>query len=347
MKRKILVLSFLILIYTDGKSLDFRNGYVITLNNDTIFGEIANTNYYKHSEKCVFRKNDKALEITYLPNQLIGYRFIDGKYYISKNIMVDSVTTTFFMEYLINAKLKIFFRQDKGLVNHYYAENDTSGTRELIYINEIVYKNNEGLFNVEKKKYTGLLTVLTSDCGSLQSEISNINEPDHKRLINFAKKYNDLICPDKVCIIYEKKMPLKIKIEALIGYNYSIFADKYTFQSYGLNVLFSNTKISEKAYIGLGILYNPMFGINSTNLMASPYRIPLSINYINIRNGFTPLYSVAFDLNTFGTFQSYNAGIKYQINNISFNLTAQLLTALFFTPYGVGLKFGLMYDLLK
>lgn len=345
MHRKIFILTFLLLFYNEAKSDDFKNGYVITLNNDTVFGEIANTNYYYHSIKCTFRKNNKAKETIYLPNQLIGYRFLDGKYYISKKVLVDSIPTAFFMEYLINAKLNFFFRQDKGLINHYYVEKDTSGTRELIYINEIVHKNDDGFFNVEKKKYTGLLTVLTSDCGSLQSDIQTINEPDHKKLINFAKKYNNLICPDKVCIIYEKKMPLKVKIEALTGFNYSIFSNKYIFHSYGFNVLFSNTKISEKAYIGLGILYSPMFGIDSENFMVSPFRIPLSINYINNKNGFTPLYSVAFDLNTFGSFQSYNAGVKYQINKISLNLTAQLFTAMFYNPYGAGLKFGLMYDL--
>jgi hypothetical protein len=343
--KKIIFIIFLVAtVYSDGKALDFKNGYVITLNNDTIYGEILNTNYCELSKNCTFREYNKSENITYLPTQLKGYRFIPGKYYVSKEIMVDSIPKIHFLEYLINAKLNFFFRQDKGLINHYYAENDTSGIRELIYINEIVHKKDEGLFKVEKKKYIGLLTVLTSDCISLQSNIENINEPDHKKLIKFGTKYHDLICPEKACVIYEKKMPLKVKIEAFTVCNFSILANDHIFQSHGLNVLLSNTKISEKAYIGLGVLYNPVLNINSNSFITSPFRIPLSINYINPMNGFSPLFSVAFDLNTFGFFQTYNAGIKYQIKKVSFNLTAEITTASF-VPYIAGIKCGLMYDL--
>jgi len=199
--------------------VDFKNGYIITLNNDTIYGKIVNTNYYEHSLKCTFKENDKDETTTYFPNQLTGYRFIDGKFYISKKVLVDSIPTTFFMEYLINGKLNFYFRQDKGVINHYYAEKDTSGIRELIYINEIVHIN-DGDFNVEKKKYVGLLTVITSDCQLLQNDIAKINEPDHEKLIKFAKKYHDLTCSDNSCVIYEKKMPLKIKIEALTSFDF-------------------------------------------------------------------------------------------------------------------------------
>jgi len=345
MIRIIFIFTLAIFISGECKGLDYSNGYVITLNHDTIYGEIANTNFYLHSINCKFRENSKTTNITYVPNQLIGYRLNSGKYYVSKTVLVDSIPTTFFMEYLINGKLKFFFRQAKGLINHYYAENDTSGVRELIYINEIVHTKEDGIIKVEKKKYVGLLTVLTSDCSSIQSDIININEPDHKKLIKFAKKYHDLICPKNVCIIYEKKMPLKIKIEALTVSNFSVLSSNNTFQSHGLNILFSNTKISERAYIGLGVLYNPEFGINSDSFISSPFRIPLSINYLDPKNGFSPLFTIAFDLNTFGVFQSYNAGIKYQIKKVSLNLSGQMSTALFIEPYAVGLRLGLMYEL--
>lgn len=344
MKKTLIFFALIISVFAKVEAkADFKNGYIITLTNDTIYGKIANTSYYTHSIKCTFIENNKDEATTYFPNQLTGYRFIDGKFYLSKKVLVDSIPTPFFMEYLINAKLNFYFRQDKGLTNHYYTEKDSSGIRELVYRNEIVH-NNDGDFNIEKKKYVGLLTVLTSDCQPIQNEIVRINEPDHGKLIKFAKKYHDLTCFDNACIIYEKKMPLKIKIEALTSSDFLIYTGKYLYQSYGLNMLFSNTKISEKAYIGLGVLYSPIYGEKFDSFATSPLRIPLSINYINSRSGFSPIFSVALDLNTFGYFQYFNAGVKYQINKISFNLTARLSTVSFL-PYNAGFKLGLMYDL--
>jgi hypothetical protein len=346
--RRILILAvFASFTFMTGKALDFKKGFVITLNNDTIYGEIANTNYYEHSIKCTFKDYKKNETITYLPNQLVGYRFLEGKYYVSRKIMVDSVPTTLFLEYLINGKLKIYFRQGKGLINHYYAENDSSGIRELIYINEIIHKD-DGLYNIEKKKYVGLLDVLTSDCKTLKSDIDKINEPDHGKLIKLAKEYHNLTCPDNTCLIYEKSMPVKIKIEAHALSDILVFTGKSPFPACGINVLFSNAKISERIYVGLGVLYNPVFntiGNPADEILTSPIRIPLTFYYINPKNGFSPIYSLALDLNTFGSFQTYNAGVKYQINKLSFNLMAQLYTSLFILPYNAGLKFGLMYDL--
>ena len=350
--KKILFLLYLVILaFVECNALDFKKGYVITLNNDTIYGEIANNNYYEHSIICTFKDPKKLETTTYFPNQLIGYRFVDGKYYISKRIMVDSIHTSYFMEYLINGNLSLFLRQDKGLINRFYVEKDTSGIRELIYNNEIIHKvdsitHESGSFEVKKKKYIGLLSYLTYDCPELQKDIPLLNEPDQQKLINFAKKYHNLTCSDKECTIYEKKMPLKFKVEAYTSTDFFIIGDLNSYQnplqSFGFNTLFSNSKISERAYIGLGFLISPI--INNVPALV-PLRIPLSINYINPKKGFSPLFSAAFDLNSLGGFQIYSSGVKYQVKNISLNLTAELLTGLSIIPYGIGIKFGLMYDL--
>ncbi|NDP21279.1 MAG: hypothetical protein GZ091_09395 [Paludibacter sp.] len=371
MKKIILLISVIFLFSEINAEESFKNGYIITLENDTVFGKIANSNYYGNSIECIFKENNKDETVTFLPNQLSGYRFVDGKYYISQKVLVDSIPTTFFMEYLIKGKLNIFFRHEKNLTNHYYAEKDNSGLRELIYKDETVH-NEEGWFSSKDKKYIGLLTYFTSDCETIRKDIPKIDEPDHKKLIKFGKKYNDLSCPDNACLIYEKKMFLKIKVEAFTSTTFPSFSTesadpssqdvfsststsysqsyKNLIQSYGFNVLFSNKAISERIFTGLGVVLNKytyseyyFFGEKLRYIDKSYLSLPISVNYLNPKKGFSDIYSFAFDLLSFTTI--YNAGVKYQLKKTSLNLTAGLNTVFFVLPYTANIKFGVMYEL--
>jgi len=344
--KKIFIFSiFLFLILVDSNANnEFKIGYVITLQHDTIFGKIASTNYYDHSISCTF-KNSKTNEITtYFPNQIVGYRFNDGKYYVSKEIVIDSVKTKVFMEYLINGKLDLFFRQDKKSENHYYAQKDTIGISELEFGKVIIHKDGSD-WVIKNNKYVGLLSYLTYDCPDVKNDIPKMNEPDHKKLIKFAEKYQDKMCSDQACIIYEKKMPRKIKMQAYGGQSYGFYTSdddlinsKY-FSSFGFNILFQQTQRSENMYIGIGADF---FSFSNNFNFA---RIPLSINYLNSKMGFSPMCSYEIDLKTFCLLQDLNGGFKFQMKKLSLNLTASLRTALLIRPYSLGLNFGIMYDL--
>ena len=65
---------------------DFKNGYIITANQDTIYGYVNNNSYYDNSQFCEFKTSKNDSVIKYTPKELFGYRFIDGKFYISKKL---------------------------------------------------------------------------------------------------------------------------------------------------------------------------------------------------------------------------------------------------------------------
>lgn len=349
MKRFFLFLIFVIFVNSESKAAnDFQRGYIITLKNDTIYGKIDNTNYFQHSQSCTF-KNSKTNEITtYYPSDITGYRFIDGKFYVSKRITIQKTKTLIFMEYLINGKLDLFFRQDQDGTNHYYAAKDTVGIEELDYSKKTIQENGKTWEN-ENKKYIGLLSYLTFDCPEMQQDLKKMNEPDNKTLINFAKKYHNLTCTDETCIIYEKRIPRKIKLQAWGAMNVInpgfldnselFISSKNLYQSWGFNILVQQSQQSESLYFGLGV---ERISSNNSDVL---YLLPLSINYLNARMGFSPTYSFSVDLNTLCLTQSFKAGLKYQMRKFSIDLTANMKTYTFVRPYIFALNLGVTYNL--
>ena len=95
MKHILIFLILLISIESLAQS-NFNKGYIITTELDTIYGEIDNSDYYSNSQYCDF-KDLKNTVIRFFPDKIFGYRFIDGKYYVSKEINGNKL----FLEYLI------------------------------------------------------------------------------------------------------------------------------------------------------------------------------------------------------------------------------------------------------
>ena len=345
-QKNIIVFLLTFFLYQEIKSQsNFQDGYILISQSDTLFGKIDNKYYYENSQFCDFLNIKSDSIIRFYPNNIFGYRFTNGKYYVSKIIEFENKKELIFMEYLVHGLLDFYFYQDKMSNNHYYTAKDTLSLKELRYINEI--RNIDGYqMNYTSKPYIGLLIYYTNDCQQMKDDIIGLNEPDHKNLIKFAKKYNDLICKDKKCIIYEKQIPRGIKFSISGGstfiFPYASDLKQKIYPSYGINILFQQAQKRENFYLGIGF-YNDGKMSSAVNL----YRIPLSFNYLNIKQGLHPLISYEFDLNSLCTSQAFKIGMKYKIKSSSIFLLADIKTDLLVIPYAVSSYLGLMFDLRK
>jgi hypothetical protein len=69
-----------------------------------------------------FSKKQRILKkITYVPNDIMGYRFIDGKYYISSEIEFQGDTVKAFLEYIIKGEISFYFIRIQES-DHYYIQ---------------------------------------------------------------------------------------------------------------------------------------------------------------------------------------------------------------------------------
>lgn len=319
---------------------NFLKGYLLLSESDSLFGFIDNKNYINNSQFCDFKGTDTDSIVRYYPNQIFGYRFIDGKYYVSKTLEVDNKKVQIFLEYLIHGKLDIYFYKDKQNENLYFVSKDTLPLTELKYSKELVNENGK-TFLKESKNYVTPLIYLTNDCEEIKNEIPKIDEPNHNKLINFAEKYHNLTCDGEECIIYEKRLPQKVKFNIMGGI--TKFTREYNkdVPYYGFNFLFQQSQINERFFLGIG-LYEA--DIENAFIMRN-LQVPLSINYIHPRKGFSPILSYEIDLNHALNIQYLNIGANYNFKKVSFALKANLATTTIVVPIGYSINFGISFDL--
>jgi hypothetical protein len=108
--RTFFILIFFIHVYfvKAGQS-DKQQGYIITLQDDTIYGYIQNNGYIRNSKMCVFSRNIDSIGKEFMPGDIHSYKFTEGKYYFSKTVDIDSISSKVFLEYLIDGKVDIYY----------------------------------------------------------------------------------------------------------------------------------------------------------------------------------------------------------------------------------------------
>jgi hypothetical protein len=231
MKKLILILYVtLLLISTISAQSDFRKGFIITNNNDTVSGLIDFRGDISNSERCIFKAGENEAQVEYNPQEIKGYRFLESKFYISKTISIKGKESQVFLEYLLNGIVDLFsYKNMDGL---YFFMQKEGGP--LVEINEpevVTYVNGNASTIRTDKKYIGRLKYTFSDAPEMAGEIEKVT-PDRKSLIKISKKYHEQVCKDDQCIVYEKKLHIaKINIGPVIGVRMlSIIPEELTFR---------------------------------------------------------------------------------------------------------------------
>lgn len=208
---------------------DFRPGYIITNKNDTLHGLIDYRGDARNSKICVYKENETSASKEYLPGQIKAYRFLESKYYVSKNISGNEIKKELFLEFLVNGIADLYYYRETNDSPHYFIEKqdgqlfELKNTEELIKNNDSPYYWERNEYVREKKEYIGLLKYAFADCPQLFETINN-TRLDTKSLINITKKYHNYVCDGEKCIIYEKQSPvIKLRFAPYFSMNATFF----------------------------------------------------------------------------------------------------------------------------
>lgn len=246
---------FLLLFMSKGLfgQIDFQTGYIIQTSGDTLFGEIDYRGSALMSRKCRFRLNESSDVQTFLPAQIVGYRFPNSKFYVSKEVNNEAV----FLEFLIQGKVNMYFLKDETQVR-YFLEKENVPLTALPYHEQLITKDTRNYY-LPSKTHIMLLKQHLADAPQIQDQIESIEEPEHDALVRLAKTYHYAVCEEgEECIIYKKKLPpVKVKIELVFaGLDYSApteLANTIYGQS-GLIFHLWLPRANEKLYVRTGIL---------------------------------------------------------------------------------------------
>lgn len=176
---KQITLTLILLLIVVGSSYgqkDFRIGFIVTNENDTIQGQLDYRSNSKNYESCIFK--DEQGEKEYYPNQIRGFGYNNDKFF-SSQIIEGS-----FVEVLVIGDLNLFRSKEK-----FHIRKDTSFF-DLESITRKVQINGK-FVNTETSKWRGILSYTIGDCLENPDELaSNINLKV-KDLTQLVIKYNE------------------------------------------------------------------------------------------------------------------------------------------------------------
>lgn len=301
--KNLILFGLLLSIGALNAQTDFRDGYIIENTGDTLFGGIDYRGDFLMSGLCKFKDKDDIIK-NYSPNDVIAFRFIDSKYYVSREINCRKV----FLEYLIKGKVNIYYMRDED-GDHYYLDKENIRLTEIPYKEGVKYVDNE-LKYFESKKHIGILNYYMQDASGFQSRIQSVKKPEHRSLIKLAEDYHNSVCEGEECIVYEKKQPiLKVNIEGVAGVvnyeNVDDLVDKYYFQS-GVIAHFWMPRTNEKIYFKTGFLYSQP---EQDGEKEEYIKVPVHLGYL-APNTYRVRPSVSIGL----LLPSYSGGIAVRIN---------------------------------
>lgn len=303
MKFKLLLINTLLLLATiSNAQTNFKNGYVVKSDNDTLFGKIDYRGSLLMGKICRFKTDKNAEESIFTPSDINEYRFNDSKYFVSKTINEKKV----FLEFLIKGQINVYYLKDE-LGEHYYLEKDDQAITEIPYKNEIVYKNEKSYLH-HSTKHIGILKYYMQDAPSLLSKIEKTGEPEHSNMINLAKDYHNTVCKDHACIIYEEPVPLfRFAIEPIIGIAKYKFINN-SISNIGGNVYVWVPQTSENIFLKTGFTYQRL---DEQEDNFEILKFPIQIQYMYHAHKFQPKVSFGYN------FMQINYANNYELNHLT------------------------------
>jgi len=323
--RKFIVLFLLLTNGLINAQKNFRSGYIITNNRDTLFGEIDYRGDLLMGETCRFRINETENERTYSPYDIVAYRFIDDKYFISKEVFGRKS----FLEFLIEGQINIYYiRISDG--EHYFLEKEGRELTEIPYKEEITNIGGKQ-YLINSTKHIGILNDFMRDAPEFQPRIAEMGKPDHKRLIKLAEDYHNKVCLDKSCIVYEKALPLiRLNIEVfggVVSYKHMDFeffmnkeySEHFKAKNYfqtGILTLIWMPRSNQNLFLKTGLIYSTL---ESNFRKISFYKLPIQIEYLYPKGIVRPKLAVGINLHKpFFHSYSFMGGLNIRIKkNIS------------------------------
>jgi hypothetical protein len=306
MKKALVVIISIFFGITSFSQSAFKDGFIITNNNDTIFGKVRASLDSSNSLICEFIDADSKTYKSFLPGEIMAFRMEGSKYYVSKEISLDNKEMLVFLEYLVQGIVNLYYYKGPPF-EHYFIEKN--GTLINLSNENQTLSTIGGLqYTTQSNQYKRALNYAFQDSKDYL-EIVNKTAFSYNSLISGTKAYHNSVCDDYSCIDYTKSDKLILYMEPDLGFIFSKFSfykstDKYydNHPSFGINLRYSINKSDNLFSLstGMSYSYNNYGGLYTSSLnisrlfISSPnelHLILISMKYSILRLPLTIEYS--------------------------------------------------------
>lgn len=169
------------------------DGYIITNDNDTVWGTIDYVSAKRCNGGCLFRKHSESEFKMYHPTEIRGYRLADnGAYYVTKTFPVEDVNTTFFAEYLLKGGVSLY--RFSGEVTDYYYLEDEQGTVAVIKDYDVTGLSEQSAREIKESALRPAIRLLSKSQKAGTDLWKWSLSPE--RLISITREYNETFCQE-------------------------------------------------------------------------------------------------------------------------------------------------------
>jgi len=262
---KVISISFLVLaISTTIRAQDFRSGFVITNDGDSLTGFVANRSPKKNARECIFRTSKAGSATHYTPADIKSYGIVGYKRFQSKEISVDGKKQQLFIELLVQGGMSLLVTDGT-----FYLDKDSL----LLLPKSVKEKVQEGtkIYAKIDQRYIEVLNRAIADC-NLQANDVSYYEPS---LVDLVIKYN--ACKGEPGSEIKANIPKnRITWSVLSGFDRG-YSKGETKQSYspeatrqfqvqksvsvpvGLGFEWSSPQRNDKRFVGIELWYDKKF----------------------------------------------------------------------------------------
>ena len=289
--KKALILGLILYAHTVlTAQTNFKPGYIIKNSTDTLYGKIDYRGDLLMGSICRFKSENEGV-VTYSPTDISAYRFIDGKYFVSREVNGSSV----FLEYLSKGKVNIYYLRDK-VGDHFYIDKEGLRLSEIVYKESIVHVGDTQYYHATNR-HIGILKIYMDDAPSLNKRIEELTKPDHKTLTDLAKEYNKLWTGNQTIQYQKRESLIGVNLEFTSGAITYINDDQLIRLTYPMGGVIAHLwmpRANEKIYFRTGIVFNRL---ETADNKSTTFKIPIQFEYIYPKSMIRP--KVAFGMNIF------------------------------------------------
>lgn len=219
MRKLLMLLMFVFFTIVNVKAqTNYLPGFIVTLEGDSVTGLVDSRGAIRNSQVCSYRTDMENKPIEYQPGEIKTYGFVEGKYYVSKDVPIEQDTTKLFLEYLINGIVDVYYCRDMS-GDHYYVEKEGMRLTALDDEDKILEIKGEK-FQKKYNRYVGVLKYTFNESPDIQKKVEGMSLT-HKNLINISKDYHAYVCEGEECIVYEKKkLKVKFSLEPIVSIDF-------------------------------------------------------------------------------------------------------------------------------
>ena len=226
MKKIIFFVLWAISVTTVMAQTNPKSGYVITNTGDTIRGIIDFRSNEKLSKQCMFWANGGSESKTYKPGDIEGFRFDNGKYFVTRRLNVTGNPELYFAEFMVQGKMNLYCIV-YGPDEYFFFEREDGEMAQLTN-RSLNYSSDRAVLEEknnleEKREQYGKVTMLLKDSWKAVDDMSEKNM-SRKKLVNVVRDYHNDVCTDgSKCMVYsynEKTDKTKAHFKAFAGYAY-------------------------------------------------------------------------------------------------------------------------------